>query len=70
METLAKVEGHTGIYRDEVTGAIVNTDMKSFQYAKNRKQNFLNQKNEINTLKNEVSDMKQMLHTIIEKLNG
>jgi hypothetical protein len=33
METLAKVEGHTGIYRDEVTGAIVNTDMKSFQYA-------------------------------------
>jgi hypothetical protein len=52
METLAKVEGHTGIYRDEVTGAIVNTDMK------------------INTLKNEVSEMKSMLQTILGKLNG
>jgi hypothetical protein len=28
------------------------------------------QKNEINTLKNEVSEMKEMLQTIIEKING
>jgi hypothetical protein len=66
----AKVEGHTGISRDETTGAIVNTDMKSYQLAKKRKETFLNQRNEINNLKEEIGEIKNLLTTLIERVNG
>jgi len=65
-----QVEGHSQLERDEGSHAIVNTDMETYRLAKKRKEVFHNQKNEINTLKNEVLDMKVMLQTIIEKLNG
>ena len=67
---VTKVEGHSQLERDEGSHAIVNTDMEMYRLAKRRKQIFHMQKNEINTLKNEVSEMKEMLHTIIEKING
>jgi|TARA_B110000503_G_scaffold86739_1_gene131983 hypothetical protein len=70
MSEYIQVEGHSNLLRDEGSTAIVNSDRNSYELHKKRRESFVNQKNEINTLKNEVSDMKQMIHTIIEKLNG
>ena len=53
-----KVDGHSKLERDESSHAIVNTDMEQYRLAKKRKEVFHNQKNEINTLKEEVSEIK------------
>jgi hypothetical protein len=70
MVDYAKVEGHSTLLRDEGSSAIVNTDMNSYELHKKRKESFLTQKNEINTLKDEVGEIKELLLTLIEKVNG
>jgi len=70
MVDYAKVEGHSSLLRDEGSTAIVNTDMNSYELHKKRRESFRTQKNEINTLKDEVSEMKELLLTLIEKVNG
>jgi hypothetical protein len=58
-----KVEGHENLYRDSLTGAIVNTD-------KPAQQNFSRQFNsaidDINSLKDEISEIKSLLKNIVE----
>ena len=64
-----KVEGHHGFVRDE-TGAILNINKEEIKAAQDRKAKRKQQENELNELKNEVSDIKKMLTKIVEKLNG
>ena len=66
----AKVEGHSSLLRDEHSTGIVSSDTNSYELHKKRKESFRIQKNEINTLKNEVGEIKELLHTLIEKVNG
>lgn len=65
-----RVEGHTNLYRDEHTGAIVNFDNMGYnQYVSSRENKKLikkNQKDEIESLKNEVNEIKSLL---VELLN-
>jgi len=70
MVDYAKVEGHSTLLRDEGSTAIVSNDVNSYELHKKRKESFLSQKNEINTLKNEVGEIKELLITLIEKVNG
>ena len=65
-----KVENHPGYVRDTLTGAILNTNVEEIRAAKARKAAKEKEKEDINNLKNEVSDIKLMLNTIIEKLDG
>ncbi len=65
-----QVEGHSNLLRDESSTAIVSNDMSSYELHKKRRETFKVQKNEINTLKDEVSEIKNLLHTLIEKVNG
>jgi hypothetical protein len=65
-----QVEGHSNLLRDESSTAIVSNDLRSYELHKKRKETFRMQKNEINTLKNEVGEIKELLHTLIEKVNG
>jgi len=62
-----KVEGHTHLYRDATSHAIINTDTEQYRLHRVRKQKFLAQREEINTLKNEVSDMKVMLQQLLDR---
>jgi len=64
-----KVEGHHGFVRDE-TGAILNINKEEIKAAQERKAKRKQKENELNELKNEVSDIKKMLTKIVEKLNG
>ena len=65
-----KVEGHEGYVKDTETGVILNVNKEEIEAARKRKALRQQQEQDINNLKNEVSDIKTMLGTIIEKLNG
>ena len=67
---IIKVENLPGYVRDTLTGAILNTNVEEIRAAKARKAAKEKEKEDINNLKNEVSDIKLMLNTIIEKLDG
>ena len=60
-----KVEGYDGLVRDETTGAIVNQDISAIE--SRRKAKHLNSALEdINMLKNEISEIKFLLRELIK----
>ncbi len=63
-----KVEGHTHLVRDESSHAIVNTDVETFRLTMRRRQIMQSQRNEINNLKDEMTEIKQLLTNVLEKL--
>tara|TARA_Y100000590_G_C15701431_1_gene1006939 strand:+ start:1822 stop:2034 length:213 start_codon:yes stop_codon:yes gene_type:complete len=65
---MSKIEGHTNFERDDSNMAIINTDNSAYLQAKRIKENSIQQKNEINTLRTEVKEIKQLLLQINEKL--
>ena len=66
---MIRVEGHSNLYRDERTGAIVNCDDSGYeQYVKSlefRKK----EKNEIKRLRNELDEIKSLLVKLIDDNN-
>ena len=64
---MIRVEGHKNLYRDEKSGAIINTDSHGyFQYKKTRKLK-LTQKEEIDSMKKDIEEIKNLLRLIVEK---
>ena len=63
------VQGHPNLYRDEKSGAIVNCDNLSYNQYVNSLQNRQNQRKEIDQLKDEISEIKNLLKQLLEK-NG
>ena len=60
------VEGHKNLYREE-SGAIINTDANGYadyMRAKNKK---LNEKREIEDLRNEIDDLKNQLRQLLDR---
>ncbi len=66
----AKVEGHSELIRDELSHAIINTDVEQYRLTIRRREMMKSQRNEINTLKQEVTDIKNLLRELIEKTHG
>jgi hypothetical protein len=64
------VEGNIGLVRDTSTNAILNINKDEISAAKRRKLERRQKEKEFEDLKNEVSDIKNMLTKIIEKLDG
>ena len=64
-----KVEGHEGFVKNTETGVVLNVNKEEIEAARKRKALRQQQEQDINNLKNEVSDIKTMLSTIIEKLD-
>jgi hypothetical protein len=60
------VEGHKGLYRDENTNAIVNCNDYQYQEYIKLKTESLSEKQEIENLKNELSEIKNLLKKITE----
>ena len=63
-----KVEGHTQLVRHEPSHAIVNTDVETFRLTMQRRKVMMTQRNEINNLKDEMAEIKQLLNNVLEKL--
>ena len=61
------VEGHKNLYRDEKSGAIINTDSHGYsQYKKSRNMK-LTHKEEIDSMKKDIEEIKNLLRLIAEK---
>ena len=64
-----KVEGHDGLVRDETTGAIINLDDSAI--AARRKSKQLNSAlDDINMLKNEISEIKSLLRELVKNASN
>lgn len=60
------VKGHPNLYRDENSGAIINCDNNSYNQYMNSLNNRINQKQEIDQIKNDINEIKSLL---VELLN-
>lgn len=56
-----KVEGHSNLYRDVNSGAVVNSNRDEYERYMKAKANRDNMVSEINTLKQELDEIKQLL---------
>jgi hypothetical protein len=65
---MSKIEGRPDLERDDSNNAIINKDTSSFLQARATKERRRIEKNEINTLKDEINDMKELLLQINEKM--
>ena len=70
MSKYSKVEGHIDLIRDESSSAIINTNVEQYRLVMKRREVMKAQRSEINTLKQEVTEIKGLLKDIIEKLHG
>jgi len=62
------VKGHPNLYRDEETGAIINTDSSGFSSYQQAKRKKVLEREELDTMKQEISEIKDMLAKITAKL--
>jgi hypothetical protein len=67
---MIQVDGHKNLFRDEQSGAIVNTDtLGHAQYIKMRSEK-KRQKEEIDQIKEDINEIKTLLREIINGKNG
>ena len=60
-ENLIPVEGHSNLYRDKNTGAIINTDNSGYAQYKKMKQRRQTERVELDTLKKDIDEIKSLL---------
>jgi|TARA_B100001057_G_scaffold438193_1_gene470535 hypothetical protein len=64
-----KVEGHDGLVRDQNTGAILNLDDSAIE-ARRKSKHLGSALDDINMLKNEVSELKSLLRELIKNASS
>ena len=62
---MIRVKGHTNLYRDEHSGAIVNCDSTSYNQYLNIVNNKESQKKEIDMIKQDIDEIKLLLRQLI-----
>ena len=74
MSNFTKVEGHQDLVRDNVSGAIINRNRSAYEIAKREAADAQRQRDEIrsatreiNTLKCEMHEIKDMLKTLLDR---
>jgi hypothetical protein len=65
----AKVKGYDGLVRDMNTGAIINNDSSAIE-ARKKSKNLTTAIEDINNLKEEISEIKALLHELIKNGNS
>jgi len=64
---MIRVKGHTNLYRDENSGAIINCDSLAYNQYLNIINNRESQKKELDMIKQDIDEIKSLLR---ELLNG
>lgn len=67
MNKYKTVDGHPGLIKNE-DGIVLNTNLSEIEQARMRKRSKAESKKEIEDLKQDVSDLKDMMKQLIEKL--
>ena len=65
----ARVDGHDGLVRDLNTGAIINQDVSAID-ARKKSKHLSSALDDINMLKNEVSEIKTLLRELIQNASN
>lgn len=64
---MIKVKGHSNLYRDEETGAIINSDVTGYnQYVNSIETKNLRRK-ELDEMKKDIDEIKSLLREILSK---
>ena len=63
-EDLIPVEGHSNLFRDKNTGAIVNNDASGYVQYKKMKQRRQTEREELDILKKDIDEIKSLLKEI------
>ena len=64
------VEGHKNLFRDEKTGAIINTDTSGYNNYMSDKRRNSDKQAEIDTMKEELETLKLMLKELASKITS
>ena len=64
---MLRVNGHKNLYRDDSSGAIVNTDTVSYKQYMKLKEKKKNEKEEIDRLRSELDEIKSLLKELQHK---
>ena len=77
MKNYTPVEGRSGLYRDSESAAIINRDKKAYLAYMQRKKDAENKNLELNKMKDdldnvkgELGEIKDLLSTLVQKLNN
>lgn len=70
MNRYIRVNNHPSLVKDIKTGAVLNINSEEIQRAKKKKQQFIQDKKELESLRNEVKEMKQLLMKVLEEKDG
>ena len=65
---MIRVEGHSNLYRDEKTGAIINMDTIGYQNYLNSSKIAQEKKKELDNMKKDIEDIKGTLKEILNRL--
>lgn len=68
MKDYINVENHNDLVRDKNSGVILNINTKEVELARERKRKRKLQEQELQNLKDEVSEIKSLLNKIIERI--
>ena len=63
------VEGYSNLYRDEKSNAIINCNDYEYQQYLKIKNSTINEKNELNKLRQEVDDLKELIKKHIQNIS-
>ena len=64
------VEGYKNLFRDEKTGAIINTDAAGYSNYMSDKRRNSDKQAEINAMKDEIETLKSMLNELASKITS
>ena len=64
------VEGHKNLFRDEKTGAVLNTDAAGYSNYMSNKRINSDKQAELDAMKNEIDTLKSMLNELASKITS
>ena len=59
------VEGHSDLFRDEITGAIINTDTSQYNQYISMRNKKRSEKEELDKMKSDIVDIKSLLKELV-----
>ena len=64
---LIPVDGHNSLGRDPQSNAILNTDMSGYEAYKKARQDALRKDRDLEVLRNEGDELKELVNTLVQK---
>jgi len=68
MKNLIQVEGNSSLARDTYSTAVINTNYNEYNEYMSHREKKLQERQEIENLKSDVSEIKDMIKLILQKL--